>query len=206
MSARMSAPVCVPVVKRMPLPQLEPIPTHTPSATGITDAGTDVPPTSPIHADENNQIFVGIISYRDSECQPTIRDLYQQSSCPDDVYVGVVLQCDRDADGECFEVERGMDGMDLGQSTAESGSENGSNGLNNGSSGGKNGSESGSKETVKSMKDMKMWWKTHVRTVEMHYTQAKGPCWARHLVGGLWQGESFYLQVSVCVCVEGVCV
>lgn len=53
----------------------------------------------------NDSIFVGIASYRDTECQYTIKDLYEQAEFPERVFVGVVWQCDRDSDSSCFEVE-----------------------------------------------------------------------------------------------------
>ena len=144
------------VPKRLPLPDID--------ATDREAGTSNISNTSKAEEGENNnnQTFVGIISYRDSECQPTILDLYHQSSNPEDVYVGVVLQCDRSTDDFCFEIEKNMNSN---TNPAESSA-------------------------------LQKWWKTHVRTVEMHYRQAKGPCWARHLVGGLWQGETFYLQID----------
>lgn len=53
----------------------------------------------------NEKIFVSIASYRDPETQYTIRDLYYQASVPERVHVGVVLQCDRKQDIECFLVD-----------------------------------------------------------------------------------------------------
>lgn len=35
-----------------------------------------------------------------------------------------------------------------------------------------------------------------VRTIMMHYTQARGPCYARALAQGLYAGETYYLQVD----------
>lgn len=53
-------------------------------------------------------IFVGIASYRDTECQHTIRDLFEQAQYPERVYIGIVWQCDRSSDGGCFEIERDL--------------------------------------------------------------------------------------------------
>ena len=96
----------------------------------------------------NKSIFIAIASYRDSECQHTIRDLYLRAKFPDRLFVGVVWQCDRQEDANCFEFYGGAATADAVEAT---------------------------------------WWMSHVRTVEMHWSQAKGPCWARHIAGSLWQ-------------------
>jgi hypothetical protein len=38
--------------------------------------------------------------------------------------------------------------------------------------------------------------RTNVRTLSMPHQQARGPCWARHIAGSLWQGESYFLQID----------
>jgi GT2 family glycosyltransferase/Rps23 Pro-64 3,4-dihydroxylase Tpa1-like proline 4-hydroxylase len=50
-------------------------------------------------------IFVSIACYRDSECQYTIRDLFEKALYPDRVFVGVCWQIDKAADKHCFEIE-----------------------------------------------------------------------------------------------------
>jgi len=50
------------------------------------------------------RIFVAIACYRDPECQHTIRDLFDKAARPDRVFVGVVWQCDREKDADCFAV------------------------------------------------------------------------------------------------------
>ena len=35
-----------------------------------------------------------------------------------------------------------------------------------------------------------------VRTIEVHASESKGACWARHKVQSLWQGEDYYLQID----------
>jgi hypothetical protein len=35
--------------------------------------------------------------------------------------------------------------------------------------------------------------KDHIRIKTMHFKEAKGPTWARHLCEKLWNGEEFYL-------------
>lgn len=39
-------------------------------------------------------------------------------------------------------------------------------------------------------------WAKRVRTLRMDCGEAAGPCWARHLAQGLWQGERFWLQID----------
>lgn len=50
-------------------------------------------------------IFVLIASYRDPECQWTVRDLFQKAARPDRIRVGICWQADPDKDRHCFEVE-----------------------------------------------------------------------------------------------------
>jgi hypothetical protein len=50
-------------------------------------------------------IFVSIACYRDSECQWTLKDLYQKARQPLQVHVGVCWQVDRDEDRDCFLAE-----------------------------------------------------------------------------------------------------
>lgn len=50
-------------------------------------------------------IFVQIASYRDSECQHTVRDLFEKAANPDRIHVGICWQYDPEEDAHCFEVE-----------------------------------------------------------------------------------------------------
>jgi hypothetical protein len=50
-------------------------------------------------------IFVSIASYRDSECQHTLADLFARAAHPDRVFVGLVWQCDDREDAACFRVK-----------------------------------------------------------------------------------------------------
>ncbi len=50
------------------------------------------------------RIFVQIPSYRDRECQFTIKDLFEKATQPERVAVGVCWQFDPDADQACFQV------------------------------------------------------------------------------------------------------
>lgn len=49
------------------------------------------------------RIFVSIASFRDPECQHTIRDLFVKASYPERVFVGVCWQADPELDKDCFE-------------------------------------------------------------------------------------------------------
>ncbi len=53
----------------------------------------------------NKRIFVQIASYRDPECHPTIRDLFDKATHPERVFVGVCWQYDPKADQDCFAEE-----------------------------------------------------------------------------------------------------
>lgn len=54
---------------------------------------------------ENARIFVQIASYRDPECQWTIKDLFEKASFPERVFVGVCWQWVPEEDQDCFIVE-----------------------------------------------------------------------------------------------------
>lgn len=47
-------------------------------------------------------IFVAIPSYRDPECQWTVRDLYSRAAHPERVYVGIAWQFAPETDDHCF--------------------------------------------------------------------------------------------------------
>jgi len=47
-------------------------------------------------------IFVQIASYRDPECQWTVKDLFEKAEYPDRVTVGICSQCFPDLDRDCF--------------------------------------------------------------------------------------------------------
>ena len=54
---------------------------------------------------ESDRLFVQIASYRDRECQWTIRDAFARAKHPARIFVGVCWQYDPDADSSCFEYE-----------------------------------------------------------------------------------------------------
>lgn len=50
------------------------------------------------------RIFVNIASYRDPECQWTVKDLFEKASDPDRIFVGICWQFDEEEDQACFQV------------------------------------------------------------------------------------------------------
>jgi hypothetical protein len=52
----------------------------------------------------DQRIFVQIASYRDTECQWTIKDLFDKAENPVRVFVGVCWQFVADEDADCFEI------------------------------------------------------------------------------------------------------
>ena len=51
------------------------------------------------------RIFVNIASYRDTECQWTVRDLFDKAEIPDRVFVGICWQFDPETDQDCFVIK-----------------------------------------------------------------------------------------------------
>jgi hypothetical protein len=47
-------------------------------------------------------IFVQIASYRDPECQWTVKDLFEKANHPDNITVGICSQADPELDKDCF--------------------------------------------------------------------------------------------------------
>lgn len=50
-------------------------------------------------------IFVSIASYRDRECQHTLKDLFEKAKNPKNIKVAVLWQIDKEADKDCFEID-----------------------------------------------------------------------------------------------------
>lgn len=50
----------------------------------------------------NGKIFVSVVAYRDPECPATIADLFAKARHPEKVFVGLITQCDPEADDECL--------------------------------------------------------------------------------------------------------
>lgn len=51
-----------------------------------------------------DRIFVQIASYRDTECQWTVKDLFEKATHPDRIFVGICWQYDPEEDAKCFEI------------------------------------------------------------------------------------------------------
>jgi|GEM_PF-801106 len=67
-----------------------------------------IPPKAPAilkgSVGKDPKIFINIASYRDPECQWTVKDLYEKASKPDRINVGICWQFDPVEDQHCFEV------------------------------------------------------------------------------------------------------
>lgn len=90
-------------------------------------------------------IFVSIASYRDPDCQNTIRDLFEKAIYPERVFIGICWQFVPGEDDDCFALS---------------------------------------------------FPRAQVRTIEVHASQSRGACWARHRVQELYCGEDFYFQID----------
>eukprot|EP01083_Nonionella_stella_P075705 205891_1 len=98
----------------------------------------------------SESIFVSVVSYRDIECQWTVKSAFEQASHPEKIHFGICFQYNPDADQKCLEYEFHKD-----PTTA-----------------------------------------SRVRVIWMQHTEARGPCYARHLAQSLWKGESFVLSID----------
>jgi peroxiredoxin/predicted 2-oxoglutarate/Fe(II)-dependent dioxygenase YbiX len=54
---------------------------------------------------DHDRIFVQIASYRDRECQWTLKDLFEKAARPERISVGICWQFDPDLDQDCFSIE-----------------------------------------------------------------------------------------------------
>lgn len=57
----------------------------------------------------NGRIFVQIASYRDRECQWTVKDLFEKAAHPENITVGICWQFDEAEDQDCFQVSTRAD-------------------------------------------------------------------------------------------------
>lgn len=95
------------------LPQITSIKQAAPSrkaapASGLTAAAPApkhaIAPLPPLPNDAVPRIFVNIASYRDPECQWTVKDLFEKANNPDRIFVGICWQFDPEHDEDCFKV------------------------------------------------------------------------------------------------------
>lgn len=124
------------------------------------------PPLQTLSSSRNlseKTIFVGIVSYRDSECPHTIRNIFQKAWNAHRVFVGVVYQVDQELDEDCIL------SLPLQETCLQCGKK--------------------SAGTVCDFTD-------NIRSLTMPWQQARGPCYARHLVSSLWNGEDYYFQLD----------
>ncbi|CAM9305152.1 unnamed protein product [Choristocarpus tenellus] len=122
-------------------------------------------------------IFVSVVSYRDSETNPTVTDLWDRAENPARVSVGVVWQLE---EGE-QEDER-MFSAGTGEAEFESDRRRDlriPGGVEAGVRGGGRDRQWGQR-----------------RVLRMPAGDAAGPCWARHIAQSLWRGEDYYLQID----------
>ena len=57
------------------------------------------------NSQKRSSIFVSIASYRDSECQWTVKDLFEKATFPDRIFVGICWQFVPGDDDDCFQVK-----------------------------------------------------------------------------------------------------
>src|SRR5207237_1419144 len=68
---------------------------------GLTSESIDWRSEEGLH----DRIFVQIASYRDPECQWTLKDMFEKATIPDRVFAGVAWQYVIGEDKHCFEIE-----------------------------------------------------------------------------------------------------
>lgn len=74
--------------------------------TSAGDSGAFALHKKPMKPDTSTQrIFVQIASYRDPECQWTVKDMFEKAAHPERIFAGICWQYDPDADAHCFKVE-----------------------------------------------------------------------------------------------------
>ena len=111
-------------------------------------------------------IFVSIPSYRDPECQKTVRDLYAKASNPSRVYVGIASQHDTSNDAvETSELYgQLLPGVGVRASSQP--------------------------------QHHLLAPRGNVRLLSVHYSVATGPCYARTLSQSLYRGEEYVLNID----------
>ena len=76
------------------------------------------PPPLPIAKETMDEatIFVSMVSYRDSETGPTIRNLFETAAHPNRIYVGLVLQIDTFGDAKSYDETHILDRLPIHES------------------------------------------------------------------------------------------
>ena len=119
----------------------------------------------------SSSIFVSIASFRDSECQHTIADLFATASDASRIYVGVVGQYDYHAKARSGFTQRPCESP---LSTAYKVDD----------------------ADCFTASPLTTTWAQRVRCLNLDWRDAEGPCWARHLAQKLWRGEEYVLQID----------
>jgi [Skp1-protein]-hydroxyproline N-acetylglucosaminyltransferase len=101
---------------------------------------------SPTNGGQEETIFVSIPSYRDPECQWTVKDLFAKAKYPNRIYVGICWQINQEQDAHCFEEPHP--------------------------------------------------YPDQVRVINLDWTEARGPCFARFHSQRLFRGEDYYLSID----------
>ncbi len=72
----------------------------------VLDMSSDTLPLhkKPFKITRPGAIFINIASYRDPECQWTVKDLFEKANNPERIFVGICWQFDPKEDQHCFEV------------------------------------------------------------------------------------------------------
>ncbi len=80
----------------------------------IVDGGADIvdkprgtlepyPPKDKLYEKSDTPLFIGISSFRDSQCPKTVYDLYRKAKHPERITIGIVQQWKSDEDIDCLE-------------------------------------------------------------------------------------------------------
>jgi hypothetical protein len=126
---------------------------------------------------------VSIAAYRDSELKQTVRDLFATATNPQRVYVGIVFQGDYDADVDlCFHTHPCLQGVSADECVRM---------YRNGEWDWQPPPVAANTQTHTQTQGDK-----HIRILHMHYKQATGPCFARHLCQALYCNEDYVLQID----------
>ena len=129
-----------------------------------------LPISLPLSRHGSRTIFVSIASYRDSECQHTLLDLFATAYNPYRVFVGVVGQYKF----QNHETISTISNLGVSQE----------------------GMHEDDDCCCFTASPLPVEWATQVRCLNISWNDAKGPCWARHLAQKLWAGEEFFLQID----------
>ncbi len=75
-----------------------------PAKPAAVETTATVQENAPVRRNRNGRIYVQIASYRDMECQWTVKDLFEKAENPDRISVGICWQFDEVEDRDCFKI------------------------------------------------------------------------------------------------------